>query len=326
MGPNQCRVALVTVIVLTLVTESSSNFSFSNLISNYLTKYPSNVHNRHQKQFNQKLPLPPSHHQQSKNSRQALSEVSRAFQLSSSLAKRKLNNKHKVKSVALRNPIQQPVRIKLPDITNRQQNVNIRPSKTPNQKQIEKLQQPSRISLPPASSYLNLHSSLTPPKFENRLKDVKQTGEIRMRLPPKFNSLFQTNEQNSGAKTATAMLQRNLINSTMSRNQNTQPLFSDKSLRLQNYRFQGKDKPIFMTQHNSGMTQNQNIGSLTKSNQINNDPADAFLHNHKNSSTPSNGFAQFPSAHLAEERKTKLSPRPILSNTGTFLNEVSSFQ
>ena len=319
----QYRVALVTMIVLTLVTESNSNFSFSNLISNYLTKYPSNVHNRHQKQFNQKPPLPPSHNQQSKNSRQALKEVSRAFQLSSSLAKRNFN-KDKIKSVALRNPIQQPVRIKLPDIINRQQNVNTRPLKSPNQSQTEKLQQPSRMSLPPVS-YLNLHSSLTPSKFENRLKDVKQTGEIRMRLPPKFNLLLQTNEQNSGAKTATTMLQRNLINSTMSRNQNTQPLFSYKSPTLQNYRFQGKDKPIFMTQHNSGMTQNQkNIGSLTKKNQIINVTADAFLHNHKNSSTPSNRFTQFPSTHLAEERKTKFSPLPLLSNTGTFSNEVHS--
>ena len=324
MMVSQCRVALVTVIVLTLVTESNSNFSFSNLISNYLTKYPSNVHNRHQKQFNQKPPLPPSYNQQSKNSRQALKEVSRASQLSSSLAKRNLNIKDKIKSVALRNPIQQPVRIKLPDIIHRQQNVNTRPLKSPNQQQIEKLQHPSRMSLPPVS-YLNLHSSLTPPKFENRLKDVKQTGEIRMRLPPKFNLLFQTNEQNSGAKTATAMLQRNLINSTMSRNQNTPPLFSNKSPTLQNFRFQGKDKPIFMTQHNSGMTQNQkNIGSLTKSNQINNVTADAFLHNHKNSSTPINRFTQFPSTHLAEERKTKFISRPLLSNTGTFTNEVHS--
>ena len=309
---HQCRVTLVTVIVLALVTGSNSNFSFSNLISNYLTKYPSNVHGRHQKQFNQKPPLPPSHHQQSKNSRQTLSEVSRAFQLSSSLEKRNLNNKDVIKSVAQRNPIQQPVRIKLPDIINRQQNVNIRPAKNPNPKH-------------PLSR--NLQPSSTPPNFENRLKDVKQRGEIRMRLPPKFNSLFQTNEQRSGAKTATAILQRNLINSTMSHNQNNPPLFTNESPVMQDFRFQGKDKPIFITHQNSGMTQNQrNIGPLAKSNQINKFPADALFYNRKNSSTQSSRIAKFPRTHImAEEKKNKESLRPLLSSTENFFKEVNSF-
>ena len=313
---HQCRVTLVTVIVLTLVTGSNSNFSFSNLISNYLTKYPSNVHNRHQKQFNQKPPLPPSHHQQSKNSRQPLSEVSRAFQLSSSLEKRNLNNNDVIKSVSQRNPIQQPVRIKLPDIINRQQNVNIKPSKNPHQ--VVKFKQTLSRNLQPSSS---------PPKFENRLEDAKQTGEIRMRLPPKFNSLFQTNEQRSGTKTATAILQRNLINSTMSRNQNSPPLFTDESPVMQDFRFQGKDKPIFITQQKSGMRQNQkNIGPLTKSNQINKFPADAVFHNRKNSSTQSSRIAKFPRTHImAEEKKNKESLRPLLSSTENFFNEVNSF-
>ena len=320
---HQCRVTLVTAIVLTLVTGSNSNFSFSNLISNYLTKYPSNVHNRHQKQFNQKPPLPPSHHQQSKNSRQALSEVSRAFQLSSSLARRNLNSKDVIKSVAQRNPIQQPVRIRLPDIINRQQNVNIRPSKNLNQKQTEKFKQALSMSMPSVPSD-TLQPSSTPPKFEKRLKDMKQTGEIRMRLPPKFNSLFQTNEQRSGAKTSTAILQRNVINSTMSRNQNSPPLFTDKSPVMQDYKFQGEDKPIFITQHNSGMTQNQkNIASLTKSNQSNNFPADAILYNH-NKLTQSNRFTKNPSTQLDKQTKTKLSPRPFLSSTENFFKEVNA--
>ena len=316
---HQCRVTLVTVIVLTLVMGSNSNFSFSNLISNYLTKYPSNVHNRHQKQFNQKPPLPPTHHQQSKNSRQTLSEVSRAFQLSSSLEKRNLNNKDVIKSVAQRNPIQQPVRIKLPDIINRQQNVNIKPSQNHNFNNFEKYKQPSSRNIQPSS---------TPPTFEKRLKDVKQTGEIRMRLPPKFNSLFQTNEQRSGAKTPTAILQRNLINSTMSRNQNSPPLFTtDKSPAMQDFRFQGKDKPIFITQQNSGMTQNQkNIGPLTKSNQINKFPADAIFYNRKNSSTQRSRIAKFPRTNImTEEKKNKESPQPFLSSTDNFFNEVNTF-
>ena len=168
-----------------------------------------------------------------------------------------------------------------------------------------------------------LQPSSTPPKFEKRLRDMKQTGEIRMRLPPKFNSLFQTNEQRSGAKTSTGML-RNVINSTMSRNQNSPPLFTDKSPVMQDYKFQGEDKPIFITQHNSGMTQNQkNIASLTKSNQSNNFPADAIFHNHKIFSTQSNRFTNNLSPQLDEQTKTKLSSRPLLSSTENFFKEVN---
>ena len=294
------RVTLVTVIVLTFVIRSNSNFSFSNLISNYLTKYPSNVHNRHKKQFNQKPPLPPSHHHQSK----VLSEVSRAFQLSPSLSKRNLNNKNVIKSVTQRNPIQQPIRIKLPNIINRQQNVNLRPSKSSNQR--------------PTVSPRNLPQLLNPPKFENRLKEAKQIGNIKKRVPPKFNTLFQTN----GPKQNKAN-ERNMINFPLSRNQKMPPLFTDKSSVMQDTRFQGKDKPIFITQQDSGMAQNhKNIVSITKSNKINNFLAHDKFSNRRNVSI-SNSFAKFPSSYMAGEEPNQFGPQSLLSNSGTFYKEVN---
>ena len=302
----------VTVIVLTLVSGSNSNFSFSNLISNYLTKYPSNVHNRHQKQFNQKPPLPPSHHQQSKISRQALGEVSRAFQ-PSSLAKRNLKNKGETKAVAQRNLIQQPVRIKLPDIINRQQNVNIRPW----EKSYQRHEKPSQMSMPS----LPLRS---PIKFENMLNDVQQKGEIRMRLPLKFKSLNPTDEQKTEAKTDFAIFHRNLLDSTMSRNQKTPPFFTDSRPAMQEVRFQGKDKPIFITKHNSGMTQNQKtIGSLAKGNQITNFQDDADFYNHNNSSNPSNRFEKYSTTHFAKERKPIVSSKALRRIKGDVFIEVS---
>ena len=327
------HIGLVLVIAWVTVINSQHtrwregrNLSFSNIISNYLTKYPANVskHRRYHKHTspvsasNRVLqlsgPTPPT--TKTLNFNRATIPTPRHF-LSKQNSIR--NNQKLVEHKFLQEntiPKSLPVRIKLPDFVNKQQTAlnSRKPIKLEkeqmglfmSQNHLKRMHQPFKT--------VNKLQQNQPEKFKNKLNSFNSAdGKTSMLFSNMKSSLKNEKEGHFNNKQRT-ILQQQEKNKKFPMNQNS--AYNDNETRVMNL-VQGNIYPSnSITQHKNMVFMNHTkIKTALPNDKINNFYQSQFQSYQKEN---------FPTTKLTEGSTSKPVTKPLFGDIGIFQQEVIS--